>query len=262
MQQNYEAYQAEDHQVWSMLFNRQEKNLDDKAVPALADCLIKAKEALHGQAVPQFTALDQALSKSTGWTIEVVPGLIPVEEFFALLAKKRFPSSTWLRSLKELDYLEEPDMFHDIFGHIPLLFDEAYAQFMQDFGKLGLLLSDQAEWVKALERVYWFTIEFGLCYTPKNSIEIIGAGIISSFGESNQIYEPDSCEFRDFELGKVLNHVFYKHEMQTIYYVLPSYEAMFPLLDATAKRANLPDNWRERSSPVLVNERRHSIFRS
>jgi phenylalanine-4-hydroxylase len=252
MQQNYESYKAEDHQVWSLLFNRQVENLKDKAVPALAECLTKSKAALHGQLVPNFKDLDQALETYTGWSIKVVPGLIPVEEFFELLAQKRFPSSTWLRSMKELDYLEEPDMFHDIFGHIPLLFDEQYANFMQDFGRLGLLLADRPEWVKALERLYWFTIEFGISYNAEGRMEIIGAGIISSFGESNQIYEPESCEFRAFDLGNVLNHVFYKHEMQSVYYVLPSYEAMFPLLDAAAKRAGLPDHWRTLVRPVLV----------
>ncbi len=254
MQQNYENYKAEDHQVWFLLFERQAENLKNKAVPALAECLSKAKTALHDQFVPNFKDLDRALNWHTGWSIQVVPGLIPVEAFFELLAEKRFPSSTWLRTMKELDYLEEPDMFHDIFGHIPLLFDEQYANFMQDFGRLGLLLADRPEWVKALERLYWFTIEFGISYNTQGRMEIIGAGIISSFGESNQIYEPDSCEFRAFDLGDVLNHVFYKHEMQSVYYVLPSYEAMFPLLDAVAKRAQLPDNWRILDASVQAKE--------
>src|SRR5690606_31885512 len=117
-------------------------NLNNKAVSELWPCLELADSVLEGSAVPEFDALSQALYAATGWTIEVVPGLIPVEDFFRLLAQRRFPSSTWLRKIEQLDYLEEPDMFHDIFGHIPLLFNSRYANFMERFGHLGLSCVD------------------------------------------------------------------------------------------------------------------------
>lgn len=235
MQQHYEAYSPQDQEVWNLLFERQMENLKNKAISDLWPCLAQAQAALNGNAVPNFEQLNQALEAATGWTIEVVPGLIPVEDFFALLAKKRFPSSTWLRKLEQLDYLEEPDMFHDIFGHIPLLFDAQYADFMQRFGYLGLSCIDSPEWVAALERLYWFTVEFGICYAS-DAMRIYGAGILSSFGESRQVYMPDACEFRPFDIDAVLNHSFQKHTMQAVYYVLSDFKALFGLLEVVEKR--------------------------
>jgi len=237
MKQHFENYSSQDHQVWNTLFDRQFENLQDKAVAYLYPCLEVAKAALNGSGVPDFELLSPALEAATGWSIEVVPGLIPVEDFFQLLEQRRFPSSTWLRKPEQLDYLEEPDMFHDVFGHIPLLFNPQYADFMQCFGALGLSCADSPEWVAALERLYWFTIEFGVC-GPMESKEIYGAGILSSFGESKQIYVPGACEFRPFELDAVLNHQFQKHIMQAVYYVLPDFESLFGVLDAVAAKVS------------------------
>ena len=121
MKQHYDNYSETDHNVWQTLFERQTNNLQDKACQDYLDCLQILSPVLHANRIPDFDELDEVLGNQTGWTIEVVPGHIPVRDFFALLAQKKFPSSTWLRSMDQLDYLEEPDMFHDIYGHIPLL---------------------------------------------------------------------------------------------------------------------------------------------
>lgn len=238
MQQKYDQYNEQDHLVWRCLFERQINNLRGKAVKELDPCFRQGEAALNSVKIPDFRHLNEVLQKSTGWSVEVVPGLIPVEDFFQLLSQRQFPSSTWLRRMDQLDYLEEPDMFHDIFGHIPLLFNRAYADFMERFGRLGLSGLHDPWLVSALERLYWFTIEFGLCFED-GKLRIMGAGILSSYGETNQVFEPESYELRPFDLGEVLNHAFYKHEMQPIYYVLPDFKSLFSVLERIAAKAAL-----------------------
>jgi hypothetical protein len=131
-----------------------------------------------------WKVLDKWFENRTAWKIEVVPGLIPVDDFFELLAQKKFCSSTWLRKMEQLDYLEEPDMFHDIFGHIPLLSNALFSDFMQKFGKLGVAAKGDDEQILKLQRLYWFTIEFGMI--GSDDPKIYGAGICSSFGETNR----------------------------------------------------------------------------
>ncbi len=130
MNQHYEHYTKADQEVWKLLFTRQAENLANKACREYLRALEVLEPVLNANAIPRFPELDSVLMRTTGWTIEVVPGHIPVNDFFDLLARRRFPSSTWLRNKEQLDYLEEPDMFHDIFGHIPLLVDPSYADFM------------------------------------------------------------------------------------------------------------------------------------
>ena len=162
MKQIFENYTNEDHEVWKILFERQKENLNDKACSEYLVALEEMKEVLHPNSIPRFTDLNSWFAQRTGWEIHCVPGLIPVDEFFELLAQKKFCSSTWLRLKSQLDYLEEPDMFHDIFGHVPLLSLPMYSKFMHEFGKLGVAHKDNPEIQIYLQRLYWFTIEFGL----------------------------------------------------------------------------------------------------
>ncbi len=217
MRQHHDRYTSEDFEVWKILFDRQAENLQDKATPRYLECLEEMKDVLHGDKVPDFRELDEVLKAKTGWTIEVVPGLIPVGDFFELLSRKRFCSSTWLRQKSQLDYLEEPDMFHDIFGHIPFFMDEDYANFVQQIGRLGVAFSKHPTLITQLERFYWFTIEFGLM--QQNGLKIYGAGIISSFGESNHIYT-DAMTIEPFELDRILNMNFTKSEIQNRYFTI------------------------------------------
>jgi len=183
MRQQYEKYTAEDLNVWNILFQRQAENLQDKASKDYLFALEEMKPVLSPEFLPKFEDINTWFETKTDWQIECVPGLIPVDEFFELLAEKKFPSSTWLRSLEKLDYLEEPDMFHDIFGHVPLLSQPEYSEFIHQLGKLGKIWIRDKERLLMLQRLYWFTIEFGLI-RENDDLRIYGAGILSSFGES------------------------------------------------------------------------------
>lgn len=232
MTQHYERYTKEDQLVWKELFTRQIANLQDKACAEYLDCLDEMSPVLNAEAIPIFTELDRVLTDGTGWSIEVVPGHIPVNDFFALLSRRRFPSSTWLRSWEQFDYLEEPDMFHDIFGHVPLLNHKPYADFMERIGHLGVKWASNDSVVNALRSLYWFTIEFGLL-TEHDERRIYGAGILSSFGESEQVMNA-STECLMFEVDSILRTEFRTDVMQEVYYVAPSYKAFLDSIDHTS----------------------------
>ena len=225
MVQDYNAYTATDRQVWNALYSRQRENLSDKADPRYLARLDQLLPIMNADKIPNYDDLNAALGAATGWSIHVVPGLIPVEEFFELLSQKKFPASTWLRTMEQLDYLEEPDMFHDIFGHIPLLLDPQYAQFMEDFGKHGVANLKKSHIIRQLQNLYWFTIEFGVAQHPS---KIYGAGIISSFGETNHIYD-EKTSILPFELNKVLGNSFINSEIQGHYYRIDGLEAMYDI---------------------------------
>jgi phenylalanine-4-hydroxylase len=232
MKQNYDKYTAEDHGTWQILFDRQCKNLPGKAYPGFLANVDALEPEMNRNEVADFRKVEKRLQDKNGWSIEVVKGLIPVEDFFALLAEKRFCSSTWLRSRAQLDYLEEPDMFHDTFGHLPLLLDSTYAQFMEEFGKLGVKYATDKKAITALQRLYWFTIEFGLIQ-GEDKPNIYGAGILSSFGEVNHIYASD-IEVLDFDLEKVIHNHFVNSEIQMRYYMIKDIGQLFaslPLLE-------------------------------
>lgn len=225
MTQDYSKYTPEDLKVWKTLFERQLENLPGKAHPEYLKCLDKLSEVLNPKKLPNFNELNDKLLAENGWTITVVPGLIPVDQFFKLLSEKTFCSSTWVRSMKQLDYLEEPDMFHDIFGHVPLLMNSQYSSFVQKFGEMGVRYGHDKTVEKQLQRLYWFTIEFGLM-AQKDRTQIYGAGILSSAGESKHIFE-DDIEVLPYDVEKILHNDFITSEIQTRYYEIESFEQLF-----------------------------------
>ena len=229
MKQQWNAYSEENHGTWNILHTRQNENLIGKVWSPfhqlLRDAMILPEE------IPRFEIIGDALKKKTGWTIEVVPGIIPVKEFFDLLAAKKFCSSTWLRRRDQLDYLEEPDMFHDTFGHLPFLMHEGYSNFVQQFGELGQRYHNNPEAVLLLERLYWFTIEFGLVH-ENNRTKVFGAGIISSFGETNHVFN-DSVEIRKFSVENVLLTPFRNDQVQNLYFEAETAEAVFNCIPET-----------------------------
>ncbi|WP_018126768.1 phenylalanine 4-monooxygenase [Balneola vulgaris] len=229
MIQDYKNYTAEDFEVWSLLASRQKENLPGKAHPEYLYCLEQLSDVLNEKAIPKFEELNEALLKANGFTITVVPGLIPVEDFFQLLADRKFSSSTWVRSKEQLEYLEEPDMFHDIFGHIPLLMNEAYADFVQKMGALGVRFIDNETVVKQLQRLYWFTIEFGLIKNGDKNM-IYGAGIISSSGETDHVMN-DEITIHDYNLEQIINTDFITSEIQTQYFAIESFEQLFSSIE-------------------------------
>ena len=221
MKQLYEIYTDEDLVVWSTLFHRQLDNLNNKASKDYLYALEEMRSVLNADKLPNFEEINGWFSSKTGWQIECVPGLIPVDQFFELLAEKKFPSSTWLRSMEKLDYLEEPDMFHDVFGHVPLLSNFEYSEFIHQFGKLGKSFISNQEKLLQLQRLYWFTIEFGLIMEG-TKLRIYGAGILSSFGESNSSLYSNEIERLDFDLMTILDTNFCTSEMQTNYFIIDS----------------------------------------
>jgi len=224
MKQQFELYTQEDFDVWKTLFDRQEVNLSDKACREYLTALGEMRSVLYSDRVAEFSQLDHWFETRTGWKIYCVPGLIPVEEFFELLSVKQFCSSTWLRSMSELDYLEEPDMFHDVFGHIPLLSNRVFSDFIYEFGKLGVSNKHNETRVIQLQRLYWFTIEFGLI--EQNGPKVFGAGIASSFGESIFCLEPETQRV-PFDLDEILETSFETDKIQPKYFVIESMEQLY-----------------------------------
>lgn len=237
MKQRYEKYTQEDLKIWNLLFKRQEENLQNKASQTYLDALAQMKPVLNANEIPNFKKINAWFENETGWQIECVPGLIPVEDFFELLSQKKFCSSTWLRTMENLDYLEEPDMFHDVFGHIPLLCNPIFSDFMEAFGKLGVAIKNDSQKVLQLQRLYWFTIEFGLI-NEKNT-QIYGAGIASSFGETN-LSLGETVEVVSFDLKTILNQPFETDHVQNLYFSIDSYEQLFKAI------THLQNHWTEK----------------
>ncbi len=223
MKQEMEKYTSNDRLVWKTLFDRQHENLSEKACKIYNDCLDNMSPALNGNEVPDFRKINDWFHGNTGWSMKVVPGLIPVSEFFDLLAEKRFCSSIWLRSMDQLDYLEEPDMFHDTFGHLPLLSDPSYSAFINEFGKLGKQYMKNERAVHSLQRLYWYTIEFGIINEGKP--KIYGAGIISSFGETNRVIEED-CNVIPFDIESIFDKNFRTDVLQEDYFLIESFDQL------------------------------------
>lgn len=231
MQQDYAGYKAEDHQVWQLLFDRQMAVLPDLASKAYLEG-IKAI-GFSREYIPNFEETNKHLMGITGWSIEVVSGLIPNKEFFELLLTKRFPASTWLRKLAQLDYLEEPDMFHDTFGHIPMLTNHDFCSFLNGLSKIALRFLDSELGVEMIARLYWYTVEFGLIQDPEG-LKIYGAGIISSSGES--IYSlSDKPKRVAFDVQTIIHTPYIKDKFQEKYFVITSYKELYeslPILES------------------------------
>ena len=221
--QNWAGYTQADHQTWNILFDRQMKTLEGHVCSEYLEGLRVL--GITGDGVPDFEAMNKNLRKATGWEVVAVPGLIPSRPFFDLLSQKKFPAGNFIRTPEQLDYLEEPDIFHDVFGHIPLLTNPAYADYMQAYGRAG----DAAmayKGVKYLARLNWWTIEFGLI-REQAQIKIYGAGICSSFGEARYVAQDPSAHFTKFDLERCMRTGYYIDDFQANYFVIDSFEDLF-----------------------------------
>ena len=224
--QHWEELTSEDHWVWDTLFARQQTLLHGRAVEAFQQSL----EVLHlsRPGVPNFDELNEKLHARTGWNVVAVPGLVPDDVFFKHLSERRFPAGNFIRSPKQLDYLEEPDVFHDVFGHVPLLAQPAVADFMQALGELGLQALDRKA-LHRLARLYWYTVEFGLA-RENGDLKIYGAGILSSFGESHYALESAKPHRVDFDLERVLRTRYRTDTFQQGYFVIDRFEDVLNLV--------------------------------
>lgn len=223
VQQVWENYSEEEHAIWRLLFARQIQLAHTHATAEF----ISGLELLGTVAtqIPRFATVNQTLQKATGWRIVAVPGLIPEEHFFAHLAQCCFPVSVWIRNRSELDYLSEPDLFHDFFGHVPMLTNPVFARFVQAYGAAGpKAQAHQA--VHMLARLYWYTVEFGLINTAAG-IKAYGAGILSSQGETVYSVSSRTPHRLAFDLERVMRTQYLIDAYQQTYFVLDSFEQLF-----------------------------------
>lgn len=223
MRQEYEKYTAEDFQVWKLLYERQMPQLPGSAIQEYIDGIHRVQ--FVADKIPKFDDVNKLLKSYTGWELVVVPGLIPDKDFFELLANKKFPASTWLRKLSELDYLEEPDMFHDVFGHVPLLTNHDVVLYLQELSKIALEYIDDPWAIELMSRIYWFTVEFGLI-RDKGQLRIYGAGILSSKGETVYSLHDPKPERHPFNVEKILNTPYRKDVFQKEYFVIDSFQQL------------------------------------
>lgn len=230
LEQDYAGYTADDFWVWQTLFERQLQHLPHVASGRFLDGL--ARIEFRPEAIPDFRRVNPLLQRATGWELVAVPGIVDNRTFFELLASRRFPATTWLRTPAQLDYLEEPDMFHDVFAHVPLLTDPFFADFLEQLGQLGLTHLDDETAIELLSRLYWFTVEFGLIREPAG-LRIYGAGILSSGGETRFCLGPEPRR-QPYDVAAVLATPYAKDRFQDVYFVVDSYEQLAASVPALA----------------------------
>jgi phenylalanine-4-hydroxylase len=223
--QNWSAYTAEDHATWDTLFARQSKLLPGRASNAWLRGLDVLKLSKPG--IPDFEELSERLMKLTGWSVVAVPGLVPDDVFFDHMANRRFVAGNFIRRPDQLDYLQEPDVFHDVFGHVPMLADPVFADYLAAYGRggqraLGL------DALKYLGRLYWYTVEFGLIAEPEG-LRIYGSGIVSSFAETRFALDDPSPNRIALDLARVMRTEYRIDDFQQNYFVIPSFDELLRL---------------------------------
>jgi phenylalanine-4-hydroxylase len=223
--QQWDKYTPEEHQVWKTLFERQSKLLEGRA----CDEFLSGMRALPiaPDKIPDFRQLSEVLMQHTGWQVVAVPGLVPDEVFFDHLANRRFPAGQFIRSADQLDYLQEPDVFHDVFGHVPLLMNPIIADYIQAYGVGGLRAKERGV-LDLLARVYWYTVEFGLVQ-QKDGLRLYGAGIVSSYTESIFALDDASPNRVRFDLARVMQTDYRIDDFQETYFVIRDLDELLQL---------------------------------
>lgn len=225
VQQHWENYTEEEHALWRKLYHRQAELAPGRACDEFIESLNTFNAA---DGIPNFDVTSEILEKATGWRIVAVPGLIPELDFFTHLANCRFPVTVWLRKPEEFDYIVEPDVFHDYYGHVPLLLNPIFAKHIQEYGKGGLkaLRVGGKEAIEQLARLYWYTIEFGLIQSPKG-IRAYGAGILSSGGELIYSLQPSASRHIALDVERCMNTLYKIDTYQETYFVIRDFQQLF-----------------------------------
>lgn len=218
--QDWQSYTPQDHATWDRLFARQAAMLPGRVVPTFLDGLEVLRMTKPG--IPDFDELNERLVKAAGWQVVAVPGLVPDEMFFEHLANRRFVAGRFIRTPEQFDYLEEPDIFHDVFGHVPLLVDPVYGDYMQAYGEGGLRAA-KLGMIRELARLYWYTVEFGLV-REGSDLKLYGAGIVSSYGESIFALDDPSPHRIRFDLQRVMRTNYRIDDYQQNYFVIDSFK--------------------------------------
>ncbi len=220
--QNWDAYTPAQHELWRRLYERQARLLPGRACDVFIESL-KKMDASGG--IPDFAHTSEQLRQATGWTLVAVPGLVPDFTFFEHLANRRFPVTVWLREPEEFDYIVEPDVFHDFFGHVPLLFNPVFANHLQEYGKGGLKALKQ-DGLTQLGRLYWYAVEFGLI-ASEQGLRAFGAGILSSGGEIVHCLTSAEPRRIAFDVERVMRTRYKIDSYQETYFVIDSFEQLF-----------------------------------
>jgi len=220
--QDWNAYTPEEHATWDLLFERQARLLPGRASGAY----LKGLEALRlsESGIPNFEELSERLMKLTGWRVVAVPGLVPDDVFFDHMANRRFVAGNFIRRRDQLDYIQEPDVFHDVFGHVPMLADPVFADYLEAYGRGGMRALELGA-LKQLGRLYWYTVEFGLVEEAEG-LRIYGSGIVSSSAESRFALESPSPNRIRFDLKRVMRTDYRIDDFQQNYFVIPSFDAL------------------------------------
>ena len=224
--QEWEKHTGAEHELWRRLYRRQESLIAKYACPEFIEVLERLD---FGAGIPRFDAINEKLGPATHWRLVAVPGLVPDLVFFDHLANRRFPVSVWIREPEEFDYIVEPDIFHDFFGHVPMLFDPVFADYIQAYGQGGLKAHALGA-IEMLARLYWYTVEFGLIDTPRG-LRTYGAGILSSGGEIGYCLESPDPNRIGFDLLRIMQTRYKIDTFQETYFVIRDFSQLF---DATA----------------------------
>lgn len=221
---DYGQYVADDHALWRELCERQRPLLKKRACREYLEALDKL-DIMTSSGIPDMRRVSDMLEKTTRWRIVTVPGLIPGDVFQEHLSKRQFPVTWWIRGRYEIDYLQEPDIFHDMYGHVPLLSNPVFADYMQQFG-LGAMKAKKLDALEYMARLYWFTVEFGLINTDEG-LRIYGSGIVSSAQESVYCLESPRPHRLGFDLMRIMRTRYHIDSVQDTYFVIDSFEQLF-----------------------------------
>lgn len=222
IEQDWAAYTPEQHAVWSELVARRMPQLEEHACREYLDGF--GQVGLSQEALPELRAVSRRLAPRTGWQSTAVSGFLPGDAFFEMLAARRFPTTTWLRSRESMEYTPEPDIFHDVFGHVPMHAHPVFADFLQHYGEVCARLTDPVA-LERMGRLFWFTVEFGLI-RQDGAVKVYGSGLISSHGECSRVLA-GGCEVRAFDLDAVLGQEFQTSAMQPVLYAVESFEEIY-----------------------------------
>jgi phenylalanine-4-hydroxylase len=223
IEQVWGDYTAEQHAVWAELVSRQMPQLRKHACQEYLDGFETI--GLREDRLPDLKAVSARLEPRTGWNSTPVSGFLPADAFFEMLAARMFPTTTWLRAREDMGYTPEPDIFHDVFGHVPMHAHPVFADFLQHYGKVCAGLMGDPEALERMGRVFWFTVEFGVI-RQKGELKVYGSGLISSHGECARVLA-GGCEVKDFDLDQVMNQEFDTGAMQPVLYAVESFEEIY-----------------------------------
>ena len=236
IQQDWAAYTPEQHAVWAELVSRRMPQLNQHACQEYLDGFHQI--GLREDTIPNLAEVNKRLGPRTGWNATPVSGFLPPDAFFEMLAARQFPTTTWLRTRDSLEYTPEPDIFHDVFGHVPMHAHPVFADFLQEYGRVCAGLKDKDK-LERMGRLFWFTVEFGVI-RQNGAIKLYGSGLISSHGESSYVIESVKTghgpEIRDFNLDQVLNQEFLVSEMQKVLYAVESFEQIYEAAQQAEER--------------------------